>query len=47
MDKNYLIDVDKCLPLMEISWNKFTYPKGVMQTDNEKIKIAIHSYFKN
>lgn len=41
LDKDYIIDVDKCMPLMEISWNKFTYPKGGMQTDNEAIKRKV------
>lgn len=41
MDENYVIDIDKCLPLMEISWNRFTYAKEIMRTDNEKIKSKV------
>lgn len=46
LDDNYVIDVDTCLPLMEITWNRFTYPTDVIKTDNSKIKEKVTTTLK-
>jgi len=39
-----VIEVDKCLPLMEITWNRFTFLHGVIQTDNANIQSKVKTF---
>lgn len=46
LDKDFIVNIDKAKPLMEISRNLFTFPMNTFQIDRSKISIKVRTVLK-
>lgn len=46
LDKDYILNVSKAKPVMEIARNKFTYPQNVIQISRDRVKLRVKKALK-